>query len=108
MTSATLPDRGRLTKRQAEIFDYLIAYVEKHGSQPSMREIGRDFGMNSPNGVFTHLKALVAKGFLAHDGFEAKAYRFVGWKFQRVRDVPAPVANPAVTVPSPLPAPLVG
>lgn len=32
--------------------------------QPSIREIGKKFGINSPNGVECHLRALEKKGFI--------------------------------------------
>ena len=51
-----------LTKRQQEIFDFIKRYSSDHGYPPTVREIGKRFGIGNPNGVVCHLKALVRKG----------------------------------------------
>lgn len=53
-----------LTPRQAAILDFIRAQLHANGYQPSVREIGREFGINSPNGVCCHLKALERKGYI--------------------------------------------
>jgi SOS-response transcriptional repressor LexA len=66
-----------LTERQAEI----LAYIREQclgGRPPTLREIGAQFGITSPNGVEAHLRALRNKGALAPapDGrSEARAIR---------------------------------
>lgn len=51
-----------LTERQSEILLHLVAYSDMHGYPPTIREIGNHFGISSPNGVVSHLKALRDKG----------------------------------------------
>lgn len=63
---AELPD---LTDRQSEIFEYFRQVQAKQGTSPTIREIGAQFGINSPNGVVSHLRALARKGVLVkNDG----------------------------------------
>jgi repressor LexA len=56
-----------LTGRQAAILRF-IADRQRCGSPPpSIREIGREFGIRSSNGVACHLRVLQAKGFLIRE-----------------------------------------
>lgn len=57
-----------LTKRQSEILQYIIDFIEKVGYPPTYREIGNNFGFNSTNGVFCHLNLIERKGYIARDG----------------------------------------
>ena len=51
-----------LTQRQSEILDWIKACVARNGYGPSVREIGKHFGITSPNGVQSNLRALARKG----------------------------------------------
>jgi repressor LexA len=53
-----------LTKRQREILDYLIGYLENKGYPPTIREIRGAFGLSSNRGIVDHLKALERKGYI--------------------------------------------
>lgn len=52
------------TKRQQSILDFIKRFRAKHGYSPSIREIGKQFDIVSPNGVMCHLTALEKKGAL--------------------------------------------
>ncbi len=52
-----------LTSRQQAIYDFLKDKIRTRGYGPTVREIGSQFGIKSPNGVMCHLKALEKKGF---------------------------------------------
>jgi repressor LexA len=54
-----------LTKKQEQILQYVLDYVQKEGYPPSIREIGRDFGIGSLRGVTVHLDALERKGYIS-------------------------------------------
>jgi len=54
-----------LTKRQEMILKYVQEYVQREGYPPSIREIGRDFGIGSLRGVTVHLDALARKGYIS-------------------------------------------
>lgn len=53
-----------LTERQESILNFIKQYVQQNGYPPTLREIGRNFGISSTFGVKRHLEALVKKGFL--------------------------------------------
>lgn len=52
------------TARQFEILCWIANTSRAHGYAPSLREIGRRFGISSTNGVNDHLQALTRKGLL--------------------------------------------
>lgn len=53
-----------LTQRQLEIFRLIYESARDRGYQPTVREIGKAFGIRSPNGIHCHTKALVRLGYL--------------------------------------------
>ena len=57
---------GDLTARQAEILTYMLV-CWSHGYVPTLREIGDEFGISSPNGVRTLLKYISKAGYLTNE-----------------------------------------
>ena len=53
-----------LTERQQEILLFIEQFRESSGYPPTLREIGKKFGISSTFGVKRHLDALVKKGYL--------------------------------------------
>jgi repressor LexA len=53
-----------LTRRQKEIFQFILDYIQEQGYPPSIREIGTNFGIGSLRGVTVHLDALERKGYI--------------------------------------------
>jgi repressor LexA len=53
-----------LTERQESILNFIKQFVQETGYPPTLREIGKNFGISSTFGVKRHLEALVKKGFL--------------------------------------------
>ena len=47
-----------LTKRQKAVFEFIREKITGRGYGPTVREIGEQFKISSPNGVMCHLKAL--------------------------------------------------
>ncbi|MEY4393155.1 MAG: transcriptional repressor LexA [Gemmataceae bacterium] len=70
-------ESDRLTQRQREIFNYIREKIENRGYGPTVREIGHNFGIKSPNGVMCHLKALEKKGLISREGFSARAIQVI-------------------------------
>src|SRR3989475_11777276 len=60
-----------LTERQQAILDFVSEYAEKNGFPPSVREIGRHFGIY-PATVQDHIKALERKGCLQKKRFQSR------------------------------------
>lgn len=65
--------RTTLTKRQQEIYDFLKDRIQNRGYGPTVREIGDNFGIKSPNGVMCHLKALEKKGLITRESNMSRA-----------------------------------
>jgi len=53
---------AQLTSRQSEILQFMKCHLVERQRLPTMREIAAEFGMQSPNGVHGHLRALARKG----------------------------------------------
>ncbi|MEN0109282.1 MAG: transcriptional repressor LexA [Planctomycetota bacterium] len=62
-----------LTPRQREVLDFIRAKIEGRGYGPTVREIGEEFQIASPNGVMCHLKALEKKGLITREPNRSRA-----------------------------------
>jgi repressor LexA len=56
--------KQELTERQQEILSFIHQFRDENGYPPTLREIGKRFGISSTFGVKRHLDALVKKGYL--------------------------------------------
>src|ERR1700712_2369599 len=56
-----MADTDALTSRQREIYVFIRGKIQGRGYGPTVREIGTEFKIKSPNGVMCHLKALQKK-----------------------------------------------
>ncbi len=68
----------QLTPRQREVLDFIRDKIEKRGYGPTVREIGENFEINSPNGVMCHLKALEKKGLITREPNMSRAIQLTG------------------------------
>jgi repressor LexA len=57
----------KLTEKQLAIYEFLRDKIRTRGYGPTVREIGTEFGIMSPNGVVCHLKALEKKGMITRE-----------------------------------------
>ena len=85
-----MSDVDVLTKRQRAVYEFIRDKIVGRGYGPTVREIGEEFEISSPNGVMCHLKALEKKGLitrepnmsraiqLAHDPHEDEGLPLVG------------------------------
>ena len=62
-----------LTPRQREVLDFIRKKIEGRGYGPTVREIGEEFKIASPNGVMCHLKALEKKGAITRESNRSRA-----------------------------------
>ena len=62
-----------LTKKQQQIYDYIISFTDEHGYPPSVREIGEYVGLKSPSTVHFHLKGLQASGLITQAAGKTRA-----------------------------------
>ena len=68
-----------LTRRQKEIWDYLVTYAEEYGYSPTLEEIGAHFGLSSLATVHKHLSNLERKGLITR-----------GWNLSRAIELTPP------------------
>jgi repressor LexA len=78
-----------LTKIEKRILEYLIEYLKRHTYQPSIREIGKRFGIKSTKTVSEHLQALADKGYIERDASRSRGVKIIDLNLQ-----PAAVAVP--------------
>ena len=78
-----------LTKRQQEIWEFLVDYVDAHGYPPTVREIGEHVGLASPSTVHAHLANLERAGLIKRDPTKPRALELSG----RVQHEPEPSVN---------------
>lgn len=64
-----------LTKRQAEVLEFIRKHQEREGYWPSVRDVQAKFEFRSTNAVVGHLRALEAKGALVRVPGQARAFR---------------------------------
>jgi repressor LexA len=56
-----------VTERQQAVYEFIRDKIRNRGYGPTVREIGENFGIKSPNGVMCHLKALEKKGIITRE-----------------------------------------
>jgi repressor LexA len=61
-----------LTERQRAILDFINEYVDANGFPPSIREIGKQFGVY-PATIQDHISALERKGYLQKKRFQSRS-----------------------------------
>ncbi|MGD0222132.1 MAG: transcriptional repressor LexA [Terriglobia bacterium] len=53
-----------LTRRQKQVFDFLVNFINSHSYSPSFEEIGAGLGLSSLATVHKHMQTLEKKGFI--------------------------------------------
>jgi repressor LexA len=72
-----MADLEALTPRQREIYHFIRKKIQGRGYGPTVREIGTEFGIKSPNGVMCHLKALQKKGLIHREANMSRAIQLL-------------------------------
>ena len=72
-----MADLEALTQRQREIYHFIREKIQGRGYGPTVREIGLQFGIKSPNGVMCHLKALQKKGLIHREANMSRAIQLL-------------------------------
>lgn len=90
----------KLTERQAQIMRFIAERIDACGYPPTIREIGRQFGINSTNGVADHIKALTRKGYLTHEEGKSRTLRLTPREeaARKPHEAAAPERRPAAEV----------
>lgn len=72
-----MADLEHLTPRQREIYRFIREKIQSRGYGPTVREIGTQFDIKSPNGVMCHLKALQKKGLIQREPNMSRAIQLL-------------------------------
>ena len=79
---------GKLTPKQQQIYDYILAFSDEHGYPPSVREIAEAVNLKSPATVHFHLKGLREAGYITQAEGKTRAITVVGGDSGRKNQVP--------------------
>ena len=69
---------AKLTRKQQEIYDYILSFTNEHGYPPSVREIGAAVGLKSPSTVHFHMKGLEEAGVIVKAEGKTRAISLPG------------------------------
>lgn len=84
---------AKLTPKQQQIYDYILAFTSQHGYPPSVREIGAAVGLKSPSTVHFHMKGLEAAGVIVKAEGKTRAISLPGAPVGGVAEEAEPHAN---------------
>ena len=79
-----------LSKIERRILDYLIEYLRKNTYQPSIREIGRRFGIKSTKTVSEYLQALAHKGYIEREASRSRGVKILELNLERPEVISVP------------------
>ena len=72
-----------LTKRQQQIFDFILSNIDKFGYPPTIPEIQHNFSFKSPNAVQDHLAALERKGYIVRRPHKSRGLEILNGKISK-------------------------
>ncbi|HJN13154.1 MAG: transcriptional repressor LexA [Pirellulaceae bacterium] len=78
----------QLTERQKHVYEFIHDLITNRGYGPTVREIGHEFSISSPNGVMCHLKALEKKGLIRRSPNKSRAIELVNQGGGRPKGMP--------------------
>jgi repressor LexA len=78
----------KLTERQREVYEFIRERIKSRGYGPTVREIGQQFDISSPNGVMCHLKALEKKGLICREPNMSRAIMLATESVEGSRGLP--------------------
>ena len=78
----------KLTPKQQQIYDYILAFSDEHGYPPSVREIAGAVHLKSPATVHFPLKGLREAGYITQAEGKTRAITVVGGDAARKNQVP--------------------
>lgn len=66
-----------LTRRQKQVLDFLVGFINKRGYSPSFEEIGKGLKLSSLATVHKHLQTLAKKGFVRRGYNQSRSLEIV-------------------------------
>lgn len=76
---------GKISKKQAEILEYIKDEILRRGYPPAVREICDAVGLKSTSSVHAHLETLEVNGYIRRDPTKPRAIEICDDSFQLVR-----------------------
>lgn len=67
----------KLTKRQTEVLNAIINYMDEKGYAPSFREVGELLHLASSSTVFNHMESLKKKGYVTWEPTQPRTLRIL-------------------------------
>ena len=84
---------ANLTRKQKEIYEFILAFTSEHGYPPSVREIGAAVGLKPPSTVHFHMKGLEEAGVIVKAEGKTRAISLPGVSMGPVAEETDPRAN---------------
>lgn len=66
-----------LTKRQKQIFDFIVDYTTKKGFAPSLEEMRKYFKLKSISTIHQHIESIESKGYLQKEKNQRRSIKFI-------------------------------
>jgi len=79
-----------LSKIERRILDYLVDFLRKNTYQPSIREIGKRFGIKSTKTVSEHLQSLADKGYVEREASRSRGVKILGLNLESPEVISVP------------------
>lgn len=86
-------DKKEMTKLQEQIFEYLKEFILENDYPPSIREIAKVMGLNSPSSAQFQLNKLIEMGYISRDPNSPRSIMINDemFNFRRRRNINVPV-----------------
>lgn len=80
----------QLSKIERRILDFIVEYLRRNTYQPSIREIGKRFGIKSTKTVSEYLQSLADKGYIKREASRSRGVRIVDLQLQQPQTISVP------------------
>jgi repressor LexA len=78
-------DKGKISKKQLEILEYMKSEILAKGYPPSVREICEAVNLKSTSSVHSHLETLEKNGYIRRDATKPRAIEIIDDNFNLTR-----------------------
>lgn len=68
------------TRRQMDVYNFIVAYMTKNMYSPSVREICKAVGVKSTSTVWLHLEGLKRWGLIDYQPAQPRTIRLLGYR----------------------------
>jgi len=79
-----------LSKMERRILDFIVEYLRRNTYQPSIREIGKRFGIKSTKTVSEYLQSLADKGYVEREASRSRGVKILGLELHHPETVSVP------------------